>query len=48
MFLIDFRLDAPDQLIPALRADIEHFADGAEQFDDITMLELVYTGNTGE
>ena len=40
--------DRPDVLIPALRADIEAFAGGAEQFDDITMLELVYTGVAGE
>ncbi len=36
--------DAPDELIPKVRAEIESFADGAEQFDDITMLELVYKG----
>ena len=35
-------------LIPALRADIETFTNGAEQFDDITMLEIVYHGNDGE
>ena len=40
--------DRPDVLIPELRADIEAFAGGAEQFDDITMLELVYTGVAGE
>ena len=40
--------DAPEVLIPKVRAEIERFSDGAEQFDDITMLELIYTGKTGE
>ena len=47
-FLNTHSEDQPDILIPKLRENIEAFSDGAEQFDDITMLELVYTGNTGE
>ncbi|MBQ6550214.1 MAG: SpoIIE family protein phosphatase [Lachnospiraceae bacterium] len=45
-FMNAHEAESPDRLIPALRADIEAFANGAEQFDDITMLELVYTGET--
>ena len=37
--------DTPlDQLLPAVRQDIEAFAGTAEQFDDITMLGLTYRG----
>lgn len=31
-----------DQLLPAVRADVDAFVDGAEQFDDITMLAFEY------
>ena len=34
-----------EDLLRGLRADIERFADGAEQSDDITMLILEYKGN---
>ena len=36
--------DALQQILPAVRQDIEEFADGAEQFDDITMLGFTYLG----
>ena len=32
------------QVLPAVRQDIEEFASGAEQFDDITMLGFTYLG----
>ena len=31
-------------LLPGVRRDIADFADGADQFDDITMLGLTYFG----
>jgi len=31
-----------DQLLPAVRADVDAFVGGAEQFDDITMLAFEY------
>jgi sigma-B regulation protein RsbU (phosphoserine phosphatase) len=34
----------PGELLPLLRADIDHYAAGAEQSDDITMLALRITG----
>lgn len=34
--------DAPDQLLPAVKADIDAFVGEAPQFDDITMLCLEY------
>ena len=33
-----------DQMLKNIRADVDKFADGAEQFDDITMLYLKYNG----
>lgn len=38
----------PSELLPIIRADIEKFADGAAQFDDITMLDLRYFGRNNE
>ena len=41
--------DSPlDQMLPALRRDIEDFAAGEDQFDDITMLGFVYNGPEGQ
>lgn len=38
-------LDAsPDDIIHSVREDVDKFADGSEQFDDITMLCLRYNG----
>ena len=31
---------SPGALLPIVRKDVEKFAEGAEQFDDITMLEF--------
>ena len=36
----------PEELTRAVRAAVEEFADGAEQFDDITMLCLEYNGGS--
>ncbi len=36
----------PEELTRAVRAAVEKFADGAEQFDDITMLCLEYNGGS--
>ena len=33
---------SPDQILPAVKADIDAFVDTAPQFDDITMLCLEY------
>ena len=38
------REDTLQQILPAVRQDIEEFAGGAEQFDDITMLGFTYLG----
>ena len=35
------------QTLPDVRADVEAFAAGEEQFDDITMLGFVYYGADG-
>ena len=35
---------APDELISAVRKDLDKFVDGADQFDDITMLCVEYKG----
>ena len=35
---------SPEQLIKHVRADIEEFVNGAEQFDDLTMMCLEYKG----
>ena len=35
---------SPEQIIKHVRADIEEFVNGAEQFDDITMMCLEYKG----
>ena len=35
-----------DRILPAVREDISDFADGADQFDDITMLGLHYRGSS--
>ena len=32
----------PSELLPAVKADIDAFVGGAEQFDDITMLCFEY------
>lgn len=40
--LAEHAQDAPDQLLPAVKADIDAFAGEAPQFDDITMLCLEY------
>ena len=37
--------EAPKDLLPEVRQDISAFAAGTDQFDDITMLGFVYTGN---
>ena len=36
--------DTPEQIVKSVRADIEAFVEDAEQFDDLTMLCLVYKG----
>ncbi len=44
--ILNKRKDAADKLLlPAVKRDIESFADGADQFDDITMLGFSYKGN---
>ena len=35
---------APDELIAAVRKDLNKFVNGADQFDDITMLCIEYKG----
>lgn len=40
--LAEHTQDAPDQLLPAVKADIDLFVGEAPQFDDITMLCLEY------
>lgn len=35
------------ELLPKLKARIDEFAGEAEQFDDITMLSLLYKGKGG-
>ena len=35
---------APEKLLPHIRARIDAFVNGGEQFDDITMLGLQYRG----
>jgi serine phosphatase RsbU (regulator of sigma subunit) len=35
------------RVLPAVRSDVEKFAGGVEQFDDITMLGFVYYGADG-
>ncbi|MCR4629564.1 MAG: serine/threonine-protein phosphatase, partial [Clostridium sp.] len=37
----------PEQVLKNMMDDINRFVDGAEQFDDITMLFLRYHGETG-
>ena len=39
---------SPSELLPIIRADIDKFADGAAQFDDITMVDLRYFGGRNE
>ncbi len=36
--------DAPAQLLPAVKADIDAFVGEAPQFDDITMVSVRYLG----
>ena len=36
-----------DEVLPAIRQDVERFAAGEDQFDDITMLGFVYRGKEG-
>jgi serine phosphatase RsbU (regulator of sigma subunit) len=36
--------DAPGEVLVAVRDDIRGFVDGADQFDDITMLAMKYEG----
>ena len=44
--ILNKRKDASDKLLlPAVRRDIESFVNGADQFDDITMLGFSYKGN---
>ena len=38
----------PEQLLKNVRAAVDHFVKGAEQFDDLTMLCLEYKGNPKE
>ena len=55
MFGTDRMLDAlneepdagPERLLNNVRAAVDDFVDGAEQFDDLTMLCLEYRGNKG-
>ena len=35
----------PKEILEAIKADVAAFADGADQFDDLTMLCVVYKGN---
>ena len=35
----------PEEILKSVRKDIEAFVQDAEQFDDLTMLCLVYKGN---
>lgn len=51
--LVDFINTSSDDLsqsdlIAAVKADVDRFADGAEQADDITMLAVEYIGREGE
>lgn len=41
-------LDSAEEIIGAVREDMARFSEGAVQFDDITMLCLIYRGGTGE
>ena len=41
-------LEKAEDIIGAIREDMERFTEGAEQFDDITMLALIYCGNGGQ
>ena len=34
----------PDEILPAIKKDIDEFVGEAPQFDDITMLALKYNG----
>lgn len=36
--------DSPEGILKAVRADVDAFVDGARQFDDLTMLCLIYWG----
>ncbi len=38
----------PEQTLKNMRKDVDKFAEGAEQFDDITMLCMEYRGPSGE
>ena len=38
---------SPEQLLQNVRAAVDSFVDGADQFDDITMMTLTYRGTTG-
>ena len=35
---------SPEQILKNVRAEIDNFVNGAEQFDDLTMLCLQYKG----
>ncbi|MDY3863645.1 MAG: SpoIIE family protein phosphatase [Eubacteriales bacterium] len=37
---------APEELLPAVRADVEAFVGQAPQFDDITVLGIRYNGQS--
>ena len=38
-------LESPERILEQVRADVDSFADGTKQFDDLTMLCLEYKGN---
>ena len=38
--------ESPENIISSIRADVDRFADGAKQFDDLTMLCLEYRGKS--
>ena len=40
--------ETPESILAGVRADIDSFADGAKQFDDLTMLCLEYKGRNPE
>jgi len=45
-FLASHRACSPRQIIDDLVSDVRHFAAGASQSDDITVMALLYLGTT--
>ena len=44
--LNDIGKKSPEDILRAVRKSVNEFADGAAQFDDLTMLCLEYKGST--